>query len=394
MPRRVAAVIALVFTAWVTIPWAIIGTFVAGVVPGGWRTLAVFLMLVFAAFGLRVAGFMRRGFGGAAIRRGVFVPLYYTFFFLPLVAVAALAGALLGWPFSAALADGRTAIVGALILLGVLAFAGWLGSRHLVVRRIEERHPRIPPGLDGVRIVQLSDLHVGAQSSRRFLRRIVATTEREHPDLLVFTGDQVDDFAGDAEEFGRIFGRIPAPLGAFAIAGNHDVYAGWDAVAAGIRRAGIRVLVNEGAVVRRNGSAFWIGGIGDPAAQQRSPAGHRTNAAPDADRTMATAPSDAFRLVLAHNPALWPSLRSRGADLTLSGHTHQGQLAIPSLRWSLASPFVKFAMGRYADGDSVLYVSAGTNYWGIPLRLGAWPEVTVITLRHAAQEDHHTEARS
>lgn len=374
--------IALVFTAWVTIPWAIIGAFVGGVIPGGWRTLVVFLMLVFAAFGLRVAGFMRRGFAGAAIRRGVFVPLYYTFFFLPLVAVAALAGALVGWPFSATLTGGRIAIAGALILLGVLALSGWVGSRHLVVRRLEERNARIPPGLDGLRIVQLSDLHVGAQSSRRFLQRIVATTEREHPDVLVFTGDQVDDFAGDAEEFGRIFGRIEAPLGSFAIAGNHDVYAGWDAVAAGIRRTGIRVLVNEGTLVWHNGAAFWIGGIGDPAARQRSPVGHRSNAVPDAERTMASAPPDAFRLVLAHNPALWPALRSRGADLTLSGHTHQGQLAIPSLRWSLASPFVKFAMGRYAEGDSVLYVSAGTNDWGIPLRLGAWPEITVITLRH------------
>jgi hypothetical protein len=99
---------------------------------------------------------------------------------------------------------------------------------------------------------------------------------------------------------------------------------------------------------------------------------------------MARVAPDELSIVLAHNPALWPSLAQRGARLTLSGHTHHGQLSIPSLGWSLASPFLEHAMGVHRDGDALLYIAPGTNFWGIPFRLGAYPEVTVLTLRRAA----------
>lgn len=99
---------------------------------------------------------------------------------------------------------------------------------------------------------------------------------------------------------------------------------------------------------------------------------------------MAAIPRDGYSIVLAHNPALWPGLAARGARLTLSGHTHHGQISIPALRWCLASPFLEHAMGRYDQGRSVLYINPGTNHWGLPLRLGAWPEVTIVTLRRRA----------
>ena len=85
--------------------------------------------------------------------------------------------------------------------------------------------------------------------------------------------------------------------------------------------------------------------------------------------------------MLAHNPALWPALARGGVTLTLSGHTHHGQLSIPRLGWSLASPFLELAMGVHRAGDSLLYIHPGTNFWGIPFRIGALPEVAVLTLR-------------
>jgi hypothetical protein len=103
--------------------------------------------------------------------------------------------------------------------------------------------------------------------------------------------------------------------------------------------------------------------------------------APDLDRTMASVPKGAFSVVLAHNPALFPHLADRGAKVVLSGHTHHGQLSIPSRGWSLASVFLEYAMGTYERNGALLYVSPGTNYWGIPFRIGAWPEVTIIELR-------------
>jgi hypothetical protein len=133
--------------------------------------------------------------------------------------------------------------------------------------------------------------------------------------------------------------------------------------------------------VERGGATLWVAGTGDPA-------GRGGTAAPDVDRTLGGIPAGSVALVLAHNPALWPAIARRAArsglrTLTLSGHTHHGQLSIPRLGWSLASPFLEHAMGAHAAGDALLWINPGTNYWGIPFRLGALPEVTVLTLRRA-----------
>jgi len=107
--------------------------------------------------------------------------------------------------------------------------------------------------------------------------------------------------------------------------------------------------------------------------------------APDVARALAGAPAGVPVLALAHNPALWPELAAAGVELTLSGHTHWGQLALPGFGWSLVTPFLEHAMGAYREGDSLLYVHPGTGYWGIPFRIGARPAVTAIVLRRATE---------
>lgn len=123
-----------------------------------------------------------------------------------------------------------------------------------------------------------------------------------------------------------------------------------------------------------------VAGTGDPAGRWRGD-GAPDSAAPDLDAALQEAGPGDFVLALAHNPALWPGLAERGVPLTLSGHTHWGQLAIPALGWSLAGVFLDLAMGVYERDGALLYVHPGTNYWGIPFRLGAPPEVTVFELR-------------
>ena len=390
---RLVAYIAPFVAAWITVPWVVVGLFLAGIVPGGWRTLVAFLGVVLGAAGIRIQSFATSRYPGAFLRRLVFVPLYYVFLFLPLVAIATMVGALLGWPFLGVAAAGRVAIEGVVSVFLALGIVGYVGSRRLVVRHVDVAHPLVPREFDGLRLIQLSDLHVGPQTSSAFLARIADRVQQGQPDIIAFTGDQVDDFSQDVQHFVQAFGHLEAPLGVFAIAGNHDVYAGWAGVEAGMRGAGIRVLVNEGISVTRGGATLWIGGTGDSSAQQfpatkgphddggASASQRVSSPVPDLNQTMAGAPDDAFRVVLAHNPALWPGLTQRAAHLTLSGHTHHGQFSIPGWNWCLASPFVRYAMGRYEHAGSILYVSPGTNYWGIPLRLGAWPEVTVVTLR-------------
>ena len=162
------------------------------------------------------------------------------------------------------------------------------------------------------------------------------------------------------------------------IPGNHDVYAGWDEVEDSLRAAKLgTVLVNEVHVLQRGDATIALVGTGDPAGGALG----ASRAAPDVERALARVPESATVIAFAHNPALWPALAARGVALTLSGHTHWGQFALPKLGWSLASPFLQHAMGAHTDRDSLLYISPGTGYWGIPFRLGASPEVTLVTLR-------------
>lgn len=367
------------FVAWTTLCWGIVGILLAPVVPGG--AIAVVVAALLSALPLFALARLFGGgrYPGAAMRLWVLRPFWYLQLLLPLLSLSGAVGGLLGWPFGAAGAAGRTGLVIGAALFTLAAIAGYLGSRRLVVRRLTATVAGLPAGLHGLRIVQLSDLHVGPHTSRQHLSRVVAEVRHVRPDLIVFTGDQVDDHAGDTAHFGAAFAGLRAPLGVFAIPGNHDVYAGWSAVREGLERIGIRVLTNEAVEVKHNEERLWIVGTGDPAGMYW-PGGGGNSAAPDLDRALAEVRPGAFLLALAHNPALWPELAVRGVPLTLSGHTHYGQLALPWLEWSLASLFLDHAMGVHRNGQSLLYIHPGTNYWGIPFRLGTPSEVAVITL--------------
>lgn len=380
--RRKASVATIVarVVGYFVIAWGAVITLAAGAFPHG--TWAAVLLASYTTIPLLV--FMRwRGwpfYPGAVFRLLVVRPFWYTQLALPLVAAAGLLGMVSGLPFGRALMAGRTTSGIVLGIIIVFFIAGYLGSRGLVVRHIDADVPGLALEFDGLRIAQLSDLHVGPQTSRRFLERVVATTRSLSPDLIAVTGDLIDDRAEDVAIYVRMLKSLSAPLGVFMIAGNHDVYAGWDAVESGLRAAGLgTVLVNEAHVIRRGTESIAIVGTGDPAGRQRGSA----RAAPDIERALSHVPRNATTIAFAHNPALWPALAARGVALTLSGHTHWGQFAFPNLGWSLASPFLQYAMGAYVDRDSLLYISPGTGYFGIPFRLGARPEVTLVTLRRA-----------
>lgn len=359
--------------------WAILGALLAPVLPG--YGLPVLGAALAAGAPLLVFGRMRsRGiYPSAAVRLWVFRPFWYVQLGLPLIAIGGVLGFLAGAPFGAAASTGRWALLIAASAFAVAAFVGYLGSRWLRVEEMDACFSDLPEPLEGMRIVQISDLHVGPHTSRSHLAKVVRKVRDARPDLIAITGDQVDDYAGDVAYFAEAFAGLRAPLGVFAVPGNHDVYAGWSAVRAGLEAMGITVLVNDAVEIRRGAGSFWLAGTGDPAGLRRG------GAAPDLTRTLAPVPKGAFTIALAHNPALWPGLAKRGVHLTLSGHTHYGQLSIPSLGWSMASPFLEHAMGSHRLGDSLLYINPGTNYWGLPFRIGALPEVTVLTLRRGSR---------
>ena len=323
---------------------------------------------------------------GAAFRLLVVRALLYTQLMLPFVAAGAVIGMLIGLPLGMSMVIGR-ALSGAIIGAGALVLlAGYVGSRRLVVREVEARVRGLPMAFDGVRIAQISDLHVGPQTSRRFLRRVAQTVSGAGPDIIAVTGDVVDDRSEDVPWYAAAFATLRAPLGVYLIPGNHDIYAGWDAVSRSLRQnTEATILVNDSRLVERLGSRLAIVGTGDPAAGTRRGKAPNDSAAPDVERALAHVPPSTTVVAFAHNPALWPGLAERGVALTLSGHTHWGQLALPRLGWSLASPFLEHAMGGHRAGDALLYINPGTGYWGIPFRLGAFPEITIVTLRGAEE---------
>jgi len=385
-PRRRAprTAIALRVVAYFIAAWGTIAVLAAGLFPA-----ALVVTLALALYGTLPLVVFLRSLGwpfypNAAFRLLVVRPFLYVNLMLPLVAGAGLIGALGGAPFGGGhwLEAGRVLAGLVLVALAIVLAAGYIGSRWLVVRHVDAFVRGLPPSFDGLKIGQLSDLHIGPHTSRRFIDAVVRATHALSPDLVAITGDLIDDRAEDVAVYASLLGSLSAPSGVFMIPGNHDVYAGWDDVEHALRRANLgTVLVNEARVIQRGDDAIAVVGTGDPAGGRRG----TSRAAPDIDRALAGVPEDATVVAFAHNPALWPSLASRGVALTLSGHTHWGQFALPRLGWSLASPFLAHAMGAHTseDGDAVLYISPGTGYWGIPFRLGARPEVTLVTLRRA-----------
>ena len=370
--------IAVRILAYFGLAWGTVVALAAGLFPGsGFVALAVA-----AYFTAPLIAFLRwRGwpfYPSAAFRLFIVRPFWYAQLLLPLVAAGGLLGVMGGLPFRHAIDAGRIAASVVFVVVATILLAGYVGSRRLVVREVDVAVPGLPDAFDGLRIAQLSDLHIGPHTPRGFLARVLETTHRMAPDVIAVTGDLIDDRAEDVASYARALGELDAPLGVFLIPGNHDVYAGWDDVEHALRASDVgTVLVNDVALVTRDGDTLALVGTGDPAGGRRG----TSRAAPDIDGTMARVPSDTTVIALAHNPALWPALAKHGVALTLSGHTHWGQFAFPHLDWSLASPFLDFAMGAHIERDSALYISPGTGYWGIPFRLGASPEVTLVTLR-------------
>jgi uncharacterized protein len=370
--------------AWRVVLYYVIAWSSIGVLAPRTPAAAIAVLAFALATTLPLVTFLRRGgwqaYPTAAFRVLVVRPVLYTQLLLPLVAGAGLLGLVVGAPWGVSITIGRILAGIVFVAMVLLLGAGYIGSGWLVVRQVDATVPGLSEAWDGTRIAQISDLHVGPQTSRRFLGRVADTVAALTPDLIAITGDLVDDQPEDVAHFAAAVESMQAPLGVYLIPGNHDVYAGWTEVDRRLRIALPRatVLVNDGRILDRGGAQLAIVGTGDPA-------GRRTGeVAPDVERTLRTVPSGTTTIALAHNPALWPSLVERGVALTLSGHTHWGQFALPRWGWSLASPFLDRAMGAHVEGDSLLYINPGTGYWGLPFRIGAHPEITLITLHAGA----------
>lgn len=283
----------------------------------------------------------------------------------------------------AGLADiGRMAIDGlhrssALAVVAVTALVTSVGlfnaRRRARVVDVEIPVAGLPAQLAGFTIVQISDLHVGPTIKHGYLDAIVRKVNALSPDVVAITGDVVDGSVARLGPHVEPLGRLAARHGVFCVTGNHEYYSGVEAWVAEWRRLGLRVLMNQNAVVAHDGAQVLIAGVTDYSAHHYADS-HRS----DPGAALRGAPDDvAVRVLLAHQPRSAIAAAQAGFDVQLSGHTHGGQF----LPWNWFVRFQQpFTAGLHRLRDLWVYTSRGTGYWGPPVRFCAPSEITRLRL--------------
>jgi predicted MPP superfamily phosphohydrolase len=241
---------------------------------------------------------------------------------------------------------------------------------------------RLPKAFEGFRIVQLSDLHISAFMTADQIRRFAAIANDLKPDLVALTGDFLTWDESAQRTVVEALSGLEAPFGVFGCLGNHEWLTGTEESITNLFAAqGTRLLRNERAAVATGGSAINVLGVDYQSRRGRTEApGHQVEQyLPGVDRLLVP---DTVNILLSHNPNTFDRAADLGLDLTLSGHTHGGQVSLDFIdtRLSPAHVLTEYTRGLYRQRDAQLYVNCGIGTIGFPIRLGARPEITVIEL--------------
>ena len=277
------------------------------------------------------------------------------------------------------------ALIPALGVMGWFAFGFIEGWKRLELKHITFTSPDLPPYFDGYRLVQITDFHLGSfPPGNDFVQKVVDATNNEEPDMILFTGDLVNNQASEVEPYLDTLGQLHAPDGIYSIWGNHDYceYGNNHSIGALKRNRrmlygyqeslGWHQLMNEHNVVSHGKASIAVIGVENPG---QPPFTNRSNL----KKAMKGLNPDMFKILLSHDPHHWRrEVVGKKIQLTLAGHTHAGQLKIG--KWTPARMAFKEWGGAYRIGEQMLYVSSGIG-GSFPFRLGAWPELTVITLK-------------
>ena len=262
--------------------------------------------------------------------------------------------------------------------LALSAYGLWEGGRLPEVTRKTLFFDNLPPGLDGLKILHLSDVHAGIHMGSEKMQRLVAQANALAPDLILQTGDMIDISPSFIPDYVRAFRELRAPLGVITGLGNHDHYTGVAAVSKGVQDAGHTLVRSGNHLIERNGATLAILGVDDPLDWQFD-----DPQAPEVNKVDRAAPPDAFKILMAHRPGAWDAAKLRNIPLTLSGHIHGGQFYLPVVGWSAGRLITKYVMGHFQDGASQLYVSRGIGVVGVPIRVFVPPEMELFELRRS-----------
>ncbi|HEX8351865.1 MAG TPA: metallophosphoesterase [Pyrinomonadaceae bacterium] len=272
------------------------------------------------------------------------------------------------------------------VMASLAAWAFWLEPSSIGVRRVSLGVPGWRAEHRGLKVALLTDLHVGApHMGLAQLRRVVGRTNAEAPDVVLITGDFViggpKDRGGERggvaggtfvepEPIAEELKHLRAPLGVYAVLGNHDWWFDGERLTRALEAAGLRVLENQAARVERGGRAFWLAGVAD-----------LWTRTPDVAGALREVPGDDAVLLFTHNPDVFPGVPAR-VSLTVAGHTHGGQVSLPLVgRPVVPSRFgQRYAMGQVVEGGRHLFVGGGLGTSIIPVRFRVPPEIVVLSL--------------
>jgi hypothetical protein len=260
--------------------------------------------------------------------------------------------------------------------LALSAYGLWEGGRLPEITRRTLFFDDLPTGLDGLKILHLSDVHAGIHMRLEKMQRLVQQANALAPDLVIQTGDMIDISPSFIPDYVRAFRELRAPLGVITGLGNHDHYTGVAEVMKGVQDAGQTLLRSGTHLVERNGATLAVLGVDDPLDWRFDDP--QTAEVSEVDRG---APAETFKILMAHRPGAWDAARVRKIPLTLSGHIHGGQFYLPGVGWSAGRLITKYVMGHFQDGASQLYVSRGIGVVGVPIRVFVPPEIELFELR-------------
>ena len=291
-----------------------------------------------------------------------------------------------GWAVKRVIPHGAVSVLPALAVFGYICFGAIEGKEHFRVREVTFFSPDLPASFDGYRVLQISDIHSGSWNGNPApLQKAISLCLAQHPDLAVFTGDLVNSRADEMENLMAVFSRLKAKDGVFSVLGNHDyaTYTHWDSEAdrlanidtliARENRMGWQMLMNEHRVIRRGNDSIALVGVensGNPPFPDKG----------DLPKAL-RGTEGMFKILLSHDPTHWRRevLPETDIQLMLAGHTHDMQVSL--FGFSVSQFIYPEHRGMYLQGKRGLYVNVGLGFVLFPMRLGAWPEITVITLR-------------
>jgi len=252
------------------------------------------------------------------------------------------------------------------IILGTLVVR--VGPR---LKKVDLHFKELPQELEGLRILHITDLHISRSLPTNFITKLVTLAKKSPADLVVFTGDILDDVPTRFQDDVKLLTDIPSKFGNFFVPGNHEYY--WQAEQSiGVfSQLGFNVLLNSAQTLKVGSAELQICGIPDPAA------GNFQLEGPNFEKLAQSLHPQAFKILLAHQPRFADQAAPLNIQLQLSGHTHGGQF----FPWNfLIGFFQKYSKGHYQIQNMQLYVNQGTGYWGPSLRLGTYCELAEIRL--------------